>query len=358
MPFELDRRAFAAAAASVFIGAGCSKKKSNTQPDSTPGPNGGPTTGGPVSDAKGVSSAKVISSRAKFNCGFPADSLGKTKVHALFVSADSTRALVTNGGIRGNSQVWDVSAAPKRVSEFSGTALAFSPDGSRAIVMSGLGPEVVEAETGKKLGSIRLIANHIYFCAPDSIVGLVRSQDWSKAKNLNVKLFDGATGKDAGSFLAAPDDRVDVAAPVKDGRELILGLPKANSVRVCDLQTKQIVREFQPADPRPTSTNWDGFVASADGKWIAFQKGGDPVNVYDTTSGAVVATLPATLGPFDAAFLPGRSVYAAPSNLAREVKPAARSTLPRMISPRKRSLRLSAGTTYRASRSPFRREAR
>jgi WD40 repeat protein len=273
-------------------------------------------------DPSGAEGATVIGPRARFNTAFPpADPPDKPRVHTLFLSADGTRLAASNSSLtKPVIQLWDVSGPPRKLHDYPGQVVALSPDGRRLVRWGEAGDlEVVDAEGGQVLGTLQYTGDHVYFRSPDVIVAMSQSHDWSRAQKFHVRQYDAATGKDLGSFEASDDDRVHICAPVKGGRELVLGVVKANQIKVWDLTTRRLVREF-PLTPPRSAGSWSGFLASPDGTWLAFERGGTPTEVFDGTTGSVVTTLPRGLGPYNSAFVPGRDVYLAPSNLARAVK--------------------------------------
>ncbi len=296
----------------------CSKKST------APGP--GQESKNEISDdqAKSQGSAAIIAPRARFNPGFPADP--KTKVlgdkpgiFTIFISADGKRVAVSNSSFNKKKiQIWDISGEPRKLKEYDGTIRALSPDGKRMHRSIGLTQEVVDADTGKVLG-FGGSTDHSYFRSPDVIVNIQPSGDWSKAKKLKIDQYNAADGKLLDSFDASEDDRVRVAAPVNQGRETVLGLEKVNRIQVWDLVNKTLIRETSLKSPKAGSSWW-GYTVSSDGKFIAMAlgTGEQPVDIFDSTSGNVVATLPRGIGWANGFFVPNRAVYISSSRIERK----------------------------------------
>jgi WD40 repeat protein len=270
---------------------------------------------------EGEAAVQLISPRARFNAAFPSGDMLNPRVHTLLLSADGSRVAVSNHAFTAPKiQVWDASGPPKKLHEYEGQVVALSPDGKRLVRWGGVwGPEIVDVGSGKVLGRLSYVGDHFYYRSSDVVVVMKRSNDWRQARKFPVRQLDAATGADLGGFEGSDDDRVSICAPVKGGRELVLGVEKANRVKVWDLSTRRLVREFALAPPESVGM-WHGFLASPDGKWIAVGWGRAGTQVLDGETGSVVTTLPRGLYAYNHAFVPGRDIYLAPSNLARAVK--------------------------------------
>src|SRR5205823_2967445 len=97
---------------------------------------------------------------------------------------------------------------------------------------------------------------------------------WTQNRKLVFVEYDLKTGELLGEYRVAPDDRVRVAPPVKQGRELVYAIPFANKIRVWDLVERKQLREFtlnggRKPDTYPFHLMWSDFrVSQPDGKWI------------------------------------------------------------------------------------------
>jgi WD40 repeat protein len=158
----------------------------------------------------------------------------------------------------------------------------------------------------------------VFFRPPGLIISLTGCTDWQKAAPLTVHEFDASTGTSLGAAVASDDNRVHVRLVGKLGEQLVLGLQRADRVRVWDVPARKLVREFSlSTEPPKGITIWDGFAASPDGHWIAVRQQDKPLSIHDATTGAVVATLPVGVCAFESLFLPDRPIYLTPSNITR-----------------------------------------
>jgi WD40 repeat protein len=169
---------------------------------------------------------------------------------------------------------------------------------------------VVDVASGQVLGQFNEICSEVFFPSPDVVVGSHRGA---------VRQYDAANGKTLSEFQASDDGGVTHAALAKGGKEVVLGMVKTGAVRVFDLATKKLLREF-PLPGVRSNEIWFGYVVSPDGKWIAVQQGGDPVRIFDGMIGALVATLWRGSGGYESLFVPGRDIFLTPSNVTRPDK--------------------------------------
>lgn len=266
---------------------------------------------------------KVIAPRTTFTADF-----GKAKD-----SEDLSYGplYVTNGGdvvvaTRTDPQVqaWSTLGEPKKRWEKKGRAEWLSMDGA-SLGLYGAGVLAVDVASGE----------------PTDV-----SASWTNTRAVQTKLgrFDwgrGSSGVARDQFLidqfevlpsikqlepvnAGDDGFVVVVPAVKQGAELVFGLPRKNKVRVFDFAKKAVTREFTLSNPRVLNTTawsqgyapWRGFGVSTDGKWIYTRRWysgrePDPIEIFDAT-GTRVATLPAEgVNEVSGAFIPGRDLYIA-----------------------------------------------
>jgi len=194
--------------------------------------------------------------------------------------------------------------------------MALSPDGKRLVRINPVSRELVDVDSGKLLGNLQSDNSSWYFQSPDVVMGMSRSGDWREAKKLIVRQYDAATGKELNSFEASDDDRVSLCAPVKAGQDLVIGVEKANRVKVWDTGSRKLVREFSLSPAKDES--WYGFIASPNSKWIAVRRGSGPTEIFNGATGQAAATVPAMLYMYDSAFISDPDIYLALSNIARQ----------------------------------------
>ena len=254
----------------------------------------------------------VIKPRTQFNVNLGKPGSPEAKVGAIFLSADGGRVAASNPRVdlrKANEkiQIWDINEEPKKRYESDGTVTAFSPDGMSFVRVRDLNfVEIIDVESGKKLGELGY--GKMTFRSADTVVGVLTGP-------LQVTEYEATNGKRRGSFKA-PEGFVYISAPVKQGKELFIGMPKTGSVQVWDLLGKKMVREFSLSGAKLDQL-WYGFTVSPNGKWISVRIGADPATkIYHATNGKIAATLPRGVGPFDAAFLPNRDIYLLPCNIA------------------------------------------
>jgi WD40 repeat protein len=257
-----------------------------------PDPASPPTTLTPPPDLT------ELQSRTKFQCGFPSGGkdTDKPAVSILLLSADGSRVAVANSAIKNKRiQIWDISEVPKQIFEYKGGLRAFAPDGKRFVSVNAedWSWKIVNIGTGEQVEVER--ADFIYYRSPDVLVGVDASHDWSKAEPLQVWQAEAITGKSLGSFKASDDNRIYTSPPVNGGGELFLALKEANQIKVWDLTTHKLSREFSLDPPAKEASHWWGFDASWDGKWIVLQRDcpgkARPIEIFSGTSGVLVNTL-------------------------------------------------------------------
>jgi hypothetical protein len=198
-----------------------------------------------------------------------------------------------------------------------------SPDGKRLVRSLEGKFEITDVESGKKLGEFGYRDDYAFFRSPDMVIGMARSGDWRAVKDFEVHEYEAATGKKLASSMASNDDRVHIGPPINQGRELVIGVEKPNLVKVWDLTARKLVREFPltlPSREGRGSATWYGFIVSADGKWIALERGSGPPEIFRGADGKFVLELPEGMEYPSHLFVPGRDMYVAPSNITREVK--------------------------------------
>ena len=269
-----------------------------------------------------------MSPRAEFRVDFAKKtSAGRTaEIQDILLTPDGARMTVSDN-THNQTQVWDIRGEPKNLHALKRAVSGISDDGS---LLDGS----LEIETGKPskrpfVGSTLFGGIHGGLYTTNSRFWWSRSMDWGKPEPFRIFQEEVPSGKKLGPYVACDDDRVDLALPIKQGRELVFVVPAQNKVRVFDFSTKSVTREFALANPREFRglgkfTDWSAFAVSPDGKWVAAMriylgKNPDPIEIFNET-GSVVATLPPrSVWERHGAFVPGRDVYVAPSSLRPRV---------------------------------------
>ncbi len=286
-----------------------------------------PGQGGTVEAAN----LKALTPRLRFVAALKKNPTDRNEPRGLLLTADGSRVVVAS---HDKTQVWAVGADAKPLHAVSGLGTGVSDDG--ALLTGFLSPQqVVELETGRpsKQAFIGTTFDGINgsIATPAVRFNWTRSGDWRTAAPFRIFHTDLPSQKTLGPLDAGDDDRVDHAPPVKQGKELMYGLPRSNKVRVFDFAAKSVVREFALANPRefrgpPGSTPlWNCFRVSPDGKWIAvvrvtLARDPDPTEIFDAT-GAVAATLPPrAVSDLVGTFVPNRDVYVGPFGGAKGMK--------------------------------------
>src|SRR5439155_23004559 len=135
-------------------------------------------------------------------------------------------------------------------------------------------PALVDAESGKAISRILDLRN--YFVSPDLIVGV----DYGAA-TVGVREYDGMSGKVLRSTTFASEaGGGSVAHVVKDGKEVLITMRKSKQLRVGDLSSQKVSREFALAEVQ--SEFWLAITPSADGSWIAIDQ-----QVFNGANGAL-----------------------------------------------------------------------
>jgi hypothetical protein len=243
-----------------------------------------------------------LTPRHRFKTGIP-------EIARVAITDDGTRVAVSSDGLGNKEQIeiWDLNPEPKKVREIPGILRAFSPDGkllARPGKMHGE-TEVVDATTGTAVGVIPDIATFYRFTGPDRVV-MVRSTEslpGGKPGALRVSIYDARTGKRESGFEIPSTDFADILGPVNGRRELVVGWGSMSRVEVWDLGTGKMVRGVTLPNAQPKGS-WANFETSPDGKRVTARRMG-PVGVYDTATGAEVATVG---HPTSSAFVPSRDL--------------------------------------------------
>ena len=304
---------------------GCTRSPETAGPAAVPATETAPASAGPAAATTptpaSLQALPALAPRLRSTVREKDDKGEPPGIERLFLSADGKRLAIstrrTRNGLTG-SQIWDIAGAPKRFLLSPGSIEAFSADGKWIVRGKGGQQMVADAETGANLADLPSPGAPVFFRPPGVVISLTGSTDWQKAAPLTVREFDATTGISLGSAVAATDNRVHASLVGKSAQHLVLGIQRANRVRVWDLFARTLVREFPlSSEPPKGIVTWNGFAASPDGKWLAVRQDVKPLAIHDATTGAVVATLPAGVNAFDSLFLPDRPIYLTPSNIAR-----------------------------------------
>jgi predicted Zn finger-like uncharacterized protein len=255
--------------------------------------------------------APVIKPRARFDLGLTSGTKEDKTIGPLLLSADGSRLAVSNGGRKPGIQIWDISGEPKKLQEHEGAVSAFSADGKRLVRGRNWLNEIIDADSGKVLGTIDLFANQWHFLSADVLFATLYNE-----KRLRVDEYSAATGKKLRSFTAPLNSHISVSPPVRGGRGLVVGVHKTNQIKVWDLATQQVTREF-PLAAGKVNDLWFDYIVSPDGRWLVVKVAGDQGKVFNGTTGAVTATVPPRIGTYQAAFVPKRDIYLTLSNVVR-----------------------------------------
>lgn len=289
-------------------------------PDAAPG--GGGDTAAPPGTAP-AENLKALTPRLRFVADLKKEPSDRNEPQALLLNADGSRLAVSSSQ---KTQVWALAAEARPLHTVPGLASGISDDGT--LLTGYLTPDaVVELETGRptKQGFVGVTFDGINgsLTTPTARLSWTRSGDWRTAAPFRIYHTELPSKKILPPLDGGDDNRVDHAPPVKQGKELVYGLPRANKVRVFDFEARSVVREFALANPRefrgPAGTNptWNCFRVSPDGKWVAvvrvtLARDPDPTEIFDAT-GAVAATIPPrAVSDLAGTFVPGRDVYVGP----------------------------------------------
>jgi hypothetical protein len=154
--------------------------------------------------------------------------------------------------------------------------------------------DVVDATTGTPLCVIPDYGHLLRFSGPDRVV-VVRTTESippeRKPGGLRVSIYNARTGKRESGFQIPNPDRAEILGPVNGRREIVVGWGSTSRVEVWDLTTGKMVRGVTLPDAQPKGS-WTNFAASPDGKRVtAHRRMNLPTGVYDTATGAEVATI-------------------------------------------------------------------
>lgn len=289
-------------------------------------------TGDPPVQPKVAENIQIVKPRTKFNPGFPGDlnkkaALGSPRpsIYKIVLSADGRRAAVSNSsnntsGNKSKTQVWDISDLPKQVAEFDGHVQAISADGNR-LVLRRTNTVVIGVERGEKLLEIGFGPSHCYFVSPDRVIGM--HKDNLGSPKAMAHIYDISTGQLVRKVEIANHRELNIAPPTNGNREIVIGITKTDQIRVTDLTSDSLVREFTlPAGKLKQGLPWWNFFAvSSDAKRIAtVRSAGSAVEIFDGVTGEMVLTLPAGLSASASDFVPERDLFMTPSNIARADK--------------------------------------
>lgn len=273
---------------------------------------------------------KVIAPRTTFATKFPGKETYHREVSYLALSADGSTVVATNNAYDDNrqSQAWSVRGEAKKLDGYDNDILLLSSDGTllskakKGKFGSTGKPEILEIATGAASTKPFLTVDKNSMKTATGRYNWNSSFDTRKQSPFKVFHYEEPSGKALGPYDAGDEDRVALAPPVKNGTELVYAIPRANKVRVFDFNSKSVAREFALADPRAWNGKgdpfWNCFRVSPDGKWIAtvrvsLGRDPDPTEIFDCTTGAVVATIPPrAISDMHGTFLPGRDLYVGP----------------------------------------------
>ena len=269
--------------------------------------------------AVAASKAKAIGPRTRFRPNLPAelwvDNDQQPAIDVLLLSANGKRmAISNNANVKRTVQIWDIESEPRKLSEYPGRLLAFSPDGKRFVRSNFEGTsfvtEIVEAETGRNLGTINYRGWQLFFRSPDRLICSSSIEQKGFRKKLVVEEYSAIDAKQKGFYTSEADDANIVnQATVNEGRELVFGDDRTNRIRVVDISSKTLVREIPLTIPTPKYRSWNGFHVSSDGKRLAIECN-SAYYFIDGANGNVMAALPPSgLHSHWETFVPNRDVF-------------------------------------------------
>jgi len=299
---------------------GCGKKKPADTSD-TPGPSvtppaGGPNTTPPKADpvtGKPKDSVKVLSPRNTFK---PDASFTGSSFNRVFITDDGTRLAIGLDDAN-KTQIWDISAEPKKLKEFPGKALAFSPDGK--IVIRGTSSydlEVVDALTGTLVRKIPDPGLWYTFPTPDVFLTVFKSEAGGKDKQqqLIVREYDTSTWQKTSEFEVPADFGKEIynwqiRLGLNGGRQVAFGNTKTRRVQIWDIKTRKIVSEYTLGNPTPSPNSFRHFIISLDGKWVSAEDKG--TEIFDGKTGKTIVGPPREGfgGRLGGTFLPTRDMF-------------------------------------------------
>jgi hypothetical protein len=301
----MNRRQFALAAA--VLAAGCNKRGS-TPTDDKPAATVEPHTDPPKVPSKPQEPPR-LTPRHRFKTGI-------REIAGLEITDDGACVSVVGEGLgdRKQTEVWELTPAPRKVREFSSGLATLSPDG-KYLTRSGerLGEtDVVDVTTGAAVCVVPAAGQFQRFAGPGRLVVVRRGESvpGGRPGALLVDLYDAKTGRRESGFEIPGPGHGGVRGPdarglVNCSQELVVGWESTSRVEVWDLGSGMVVRGVTLPDARPNGS-WSNFAASPDGKRVTAQRRTDrPVGVYDTVTGAEIAT---TGFPIESAFVPGRDL--------------------------------------------------
>jgi WD40 repeat protein len=282
---------------------GCGKTTPSTSDASGSPPAGDSKKGQPPSDpnaGKSKDSVKTLSPRAVIKTGFGRDEAAQNR---LFLTPDG-KLLAVGFFDAKKTQIWDTGGEPKKLKEFPGALMAYSPDGKLFVrIAQATGYEVVNAESGTVVATLPTGSSRFHFRSPDVLVAVgVGSAGAGKNRPLVIKEYNAATGQEKSSLDVPYSEQVDYQVGFNGGQDVAVGSGKVGRIELWNATTKKRTREISLGKPDPNSTIY--FTLSPDGKW-AVTAGG----IVDGKTGAVVATPPS--GAIFGHFVPGRDVYLA-----------------------------------------------
>ncbi len=299
----------------VALMIGCGKKAPNSSPEQAETPKGGdPKNPTPPTDpnaGKPKDQPKVLTPVGVVKTGMATGPGDRNQVH---LSEDGSVAAVYNGRVK-KTQIWKVSADPKKIQEFAGNVLCFSPDGTK-LLRSGKDfqpQEIVAAETGALIVPLENKSHSLTtFSSPDVVVGLTPG-DWlepQKPGTLLVRHYNATTGKMMSEFEIPTGIQGKNFVFFNQGKELAIGSQKDNRVEFWDLINKKKSREVTlanpPAKPANADLRWFHFTVGQDGKWIALERNSGN-RIFDATTGAEAT--PQNVGNSTGSLLPNRDIY-------------------------------------------------
>jgi WD40 repeat protein len=266
---------------------------------------------------------QTINPRKQFTAEIPKSDTGSTvNVSKLALNQDGSRLIISMGANE-QIQIWDIQNEPNKLASAKGSTSGFSSDGLLISGYFGVGNNLIETESGKP-SSAKFIGT-----STTDLRGTLRSDkvnfwwerstDWRNPAAFVIRESESDKSTARFNHNAGDDDRVVLATPVNQDKELMFGVPAQNKIRVFNFTSKSITREFELDKPRPYSSvgkvpSWDGFAVHPEGKWIAVRRrfgSVDPLEFFDSNGKFSSQLGEKKFHEASGIFLPGRDLYVA-----------------------------------------------